>query len=102
MGPREPIAFDTETELIRPGVLAPRLVCLSLAEGEDAELVHHTNVRPWVEGLLQGDRLLVGHNVAYDFGVIAAAFPDLLPAIFEEYAAETGTGPPGGAEGREG
>ena len=88
MGPREPIAFDTETELIRPGVLAPRLVCLSLAEGEDAELVHHTNVRPWVEGLLQGDRLLVGHNVAYDFGVIAAAFPDLLPAIFEAYAAD--------------
>jgi len=88
MGPREPIAFDSETELIRPGVLAPRLVCLSIAEGEDAELVHHTSARPWVEGLLKGDRILVGHNVAYDFGVIAAAFPDLLPDIFAAYDAD--------------
>jgi DNA polymerase-1 len=31
---------------------------------------------------------LVGHNIAYDMGVIAQAYPDLLPAIFAAYDAD--------------
>jgi DNA polymerase-1 len=35
--------------------------------------------------MLSSDRVLVGHNVAFDFGVVASKFPDLLPAIFGKY-----------------
>ena len=81
----EPIAFDTETERIRPGCLAPRLVCLSVAHEDGVELVHHTEALPWVETLLESDRLLVGHNVAYDFGVLVSAWPHLMPLVFAKY-----------------
>ncbi|MFQ5491249.1 MAG: alcohol dehydrogenase catalytic domain-containing protein, partial [Phycisphaerae bacterium] len=37
--------------------------------------------KPFVEG----DRLLVGHNVAFDMVVAAYKWPDLLPAIFAKY-----------------
>lgn len=77
-----PIAFDTETALIEPGLLAPPLVCVSVCDA----LWHHSEAREHVEAWLEGDRLLVGHNVAYDFAVIAAQWPDLVPAIFDKYA----------------
>jgi hypothetical protein len=83
------ICFDTETELIVPGCLAPPLVCLSVADATDSyELFHHTEAKPVVEALLEGDDLLIGDNVAFDFSVFAAKWPDLLPLIFEVYAAD--------------
>lgn len=80
-----PIAFDTETALIQPGLLAPPLVCVSVADGLDADLVHQSEARSWVVALLESDRLLVGHNVAFDMGVVAAKWPELMPAIFNKY-----------------
>jgi hypothetical protein len=86
---RTGICFDTETELIEPGRLAPPLVCLSVADATDSyELFHHTEAKPVVEALLEGDDLLVGDNVAFDFSVFAAKWPDLLPLIFEVYEAD--------------
>ncbi len=83
------IAFDTETELIRPGCQAPPLVCLQWQIlGEDAQVIHHSNdslltmVTYWLMDL---DTLLVGHNVAYDMCVLAAWNPALLPLIWEAY-----------------
>jgi DNA polymerase I-like protein with 3'-5' exonuclease and polymerase domains len=89
------IAFDTETWLIAPGLLAPPIVCLQwafrTAPGEApgwccAQMRHrddgaYERIKTWLEG----DGLLVGHNVAYDMGVIAAQWPDLLPLIFAKY-----------------
>jgi hypothetical protein len=83
-----PIAIDTETELITPGNLAPRIVCLTVAEGEHAEIFHHTEAYPVLRELLESDRVLVGHNVAYDFAVIARAWPDLMRLIFHAYACD--------------
>ena len=85
MSPQEPIAIDTETGLIRPGLLAPPLVCVSVAHESGVELVHQSESREWITAMLESDRLLVGHNIAYDFGVIAARFPELLPLIFAKY-----------------
>ena len=85
---REPVAFDTETALIQPGLLAPPIVCMSVAHEDGADLVHHTEAREWIEALLESDRLLVGANVAFDFGVIASKWPDLMPAIFDAYVAD--------------
>lgn len=80
-----PIAFDTETALFAQGLQAPPLVCMSIAHEDGSELVHRTEARDWMIDLLESDRVLIGHNVAFDFGVFAAAFPELLPAIFAKY-----------------
>lgn len=86
---RSGIALDCETELIVPGRLAPPLACLSVARAtDDYELFHHAESREVVEALLESDELLVGDNVAFDFCVFAAKWPDLLPLIFEVYAAD--------------
>lgn len=95
---RSAIAFDCETELIVPGRLAPPLVCVAVAVDDNyqprgasnaaTELFHHSESREVVEALLEGDELLVGDNVAFDFSVFAAKWPDLLPLIFEVYEAD--------------
>jgi hypothetical protein len=85
------IAWDTETALIRPALLAPPLVCVTwqVAGEASAHIEHHTTVelrlRAWLE---DPDVLLVGHNVAYDFGVVAERFPALRPLIFAAYDAD--------------
>lgn len=80
------IALDTETcaWLDRPGWKAPPMVCLSLSDGASAHVIHRTD--DWIPivraALAEG---IVGHHVAFDMCVIAAAgFP--LEEIFEAYA----------------
>jgi len=76
------IAFDTETYLITPDMLAPRLVCVSFSE--PPHLLNRPDGLDRVAQLLADpDVRLVGHNVAYDLGVIAAEDPArFLPLIF--------------------
>lgn len=80
--------FDTETALIRPGLLAPPLVCVSYqSEGTAAQLVGPEAAEIWLsDALSTGDSVICGHNVSYDLGVVAEAFPHLRPAIFKAYA----------------
>lgn len=75
-------AFDTETFPIAPGRQAPRLVCLSTSDGV---LVNAADAEGIIRSLLRSATILVGHNVAFDFAVIGAAFPRLLPSIFRAY-----------------
>lgn len=89
------IALDTETCLIQPGLLAPPLVCVSLAsEIGDRELYHHTKAQETVFELLtpggpDGEAFaLVGHNIAYDMAVLCTKWPDLMPLVFDAYAAD--------------
>jgi DNA polymerase-1 len=81
------IAFDSETWLIEPGVLAPPLVCLQwhTAGMSGPGIRHRDEAKQFLEKWLWGNETLVGHNVAYDCGVIAAQWPDLVPAIFAKY-----------------
>lgn len=79
-----PITFDTETALIRPGRQAPPLVCMSY-DDDGVHLVGHEEAPRLMAEFLASGRLLVGHNVAFDLGVIAAQEPSLLPAIFQAY-----------------
>jgi len=85
---RNATALDSETDLIKPGLLAPPLVCVGVADPQTCRLFHHTEAKPVIEALLEDDALLVGDNVAYDFSVFAAEWPDLLPLIFEVYEAD--------------
>jgi hypothetical protein len=102
------IAIDTETELIRPGVLAPRLVCLSASTaptvadvprlGDDPladvnTAPQQTALYRWddpalvalFEQALEHDVTLVGANIAYDTAVVCAEHPRLVPVVFGLY-----------------
>ena len=78
------IALDTETHLIEKGRLAPPLVCVQIGNGGAAEIYHRTD--DW-RGVARGvlDHGMVGHNVAYDVGVMLEADPALWPAVVEAY-----------------
>lgn len=80
------IAFDTESWLIEPGKLAPELVCVQWSvDGGPPRMIHRDRAYSTVKAWLEGDDLIVGHNVAYDLAVIGTQWPDLLPAIFAKY-----------------
>jgi hypothetical protein len=77
------IAFDTETYLIGPGQIPPKLVCGSFAEIDVAPVGHLLDSKDTVS--LLGDLLsddetsIVGANLAFDIFVSSRACPELLP-----------------------
>lgn len=81
----QPVALDTECALIGRGLKAPPMVCTSIADEKGSYLFHHSDSFEVVLAVLQSDRLIVGANIAFDMGVIAAKWPQLLPLIFEAY-----------------
>ena len=84
------LAFDTETHLISRWEPLPRLVCATFAAGADPGdvllLTRGDLLREFfVEALEDKETCFVGANIAYDFGVLGAAYPELLPLIFTAY-----------------
>lgn len=80
------LVFDTETWLIAPGRLAPRLVCVT-AQGDASPVQIFGRLDDWktpVAAALESD-VVVGHNVAYDLAVLATEAPDLVPLIWKAY-----------------
>jgi DNA polymerase family A len=82
-----PIAFDTETALIRPALLAPPMVCVTWQRpGFEPAIEHVHGVKPRLRAWLEDSTtLLIGHFVAYDMAVVCAEFPDLIPLVFAAY-----------------
>lgn len=71
---RPVVAFDTETELIEPGILAPRVVCLQTYTLHDGATLHaHGDAVRVFRKFIAGGYLFVGHNVAFDLAVLCAA-----------------------------
>ncbi len=83
------IAFDNETFLITRERPFPPVVCTAWHDGVRGAVVPHTGNLPDVLSawLRDPERSFVGHHVAYDFGTLAASWPELLPGIFEAYKA---------------
>lgn len=80
------ISFDLETHLIQPGLLAPPIVCGSAAGGRGGPvLMTKAKSLEYIEYLLKAGETIAGANIAYDFGCIATARPDLLLLIFDAY-----------------
>lgn len=77
------IAIDTETELIRPGVLAPRLVCMSYSDGEITDLVDHKDTPELFRSFAEAGATFVLHNAPYDLAVIIEHDPTLLPLVIQ-------------------
>jgi len=70
--------------------MAPELVCVTWqTPGEAPGIMHADDPRalPLVRGWLEGDELLAGHHVAYDFAVLCAKWPELVPLVFRAYDA---------------
>lgn len=82
-----PVAFDFETYLIAPGRLAPRPVCMSYQEGDEAPklLTAHDGLNTLACLLARPDNVLVGANTAYDIGVALEARPELLELVVDAY-----------------
>lgn len=81
------LAWDSETLPIKPGLLAPPPVCFSVATKDSAPaLLLKKNGADRLAIELKIGTTFVGHNIAYDFGVLCAYRPDLIPAVFQAYA----------------
>ncbi len=83
------VALDLETYLVEPGILAPKIVCGSFADVLGAKGLCPTRAEAVriARGYLEGECVIVGANIAYDFGCLAAEDPDVfLPLIFRAYA----------------
>lgn len=81
------VYLDTETHRIEPGKLAPKLVCVQIAEGGGPVSVHlaaDPRTHDVVADALRAFRI-IGHNVAFDLAVLGNAYPDLLPEIWRAY-----------------
>ena len=84
----DPASLDTETKLIRPGLQAPPMVCVSYAELSGDKGVLHSR-DPKTQGRIRelfSKDPLFGLNMAYDVTVIMEEYPDLIPCIFAAYA----------------
>lgn len=81
------LAFDTETFLIDKGAVAPRMVCLSLTDGEEVQVVHRRDpaCARLVREMLEGREQICGQNVPFDLAVLANEWPELLTLIFDVY-----------------
>lgn len=85
---RQPLALDCETALIAPGRQAPPLACVAFSAGGSHHLEHHSTACATVWDVLHSDVLIVGHNIAYDFAVIANHDFSLFPAIIQAYESD--------------
>jgi len=79
------VSLDSETHRIQPGLLAPPVVCGSLAlPGAGEQLL---NGRAFLRALrgrcADGQSIIVGANLAFDFGVLATHDPEALGDIFQ-------------------
>lgn len=80
------LSVDTETFLVQPGVLAPKLVCLTWSDGNRTGLLDRKDgIRFARKALSDHTVQLVGHRIAYDLAVLAAEDSELLPLIFDAY-----------------
>ena len=89
------VSFDTETALIRPGVTAPEMACLTWQTWSDrnpivgpSSIVHADEAEPILRGWLEDpERMIVGANTAFDMGVVCANYPALTDLVWDAYDA---------------
>lgn len=78
------VAYDTETHLVQPGLLAPPLVIGSVANADRAEVLTTVEAREEFRSIISDPATVIGGaNITYDFGVHAADDPSLVDLIFQ-------------------
>lgn len=85
------IAFDSETERIEAGNIAPKMICATLcARGMDGELdarLYGNHPDDGLEGMLEWmltyeDLRVVTQGGGFDYAVICRSFPRLIPLVY--------------------
>lgn len=88
------VAFDTETHRVQPGLLAPPMVCASVAgvdeNGISGALLDRDGAwHAFLKLISAPEVTLIGANIAYDMLVMAVVGAkrgvDAMPAIFDAY-----------------
>lgn len=79
--------LDFESHLIKPGMPAPKPVCLAMkiGDGESKLYVGDQDMHDAMRRVLVGNYILVGHNISFDLLVACASWPSLLELIFDAY-----------------
>ncbi len=83
---RKLVAFDTETHLFQPGLMSPPMVCASVASetpGDERLLSKAEGLAKFRELVSNAEVTLGGATLDYDFGVVSAEDPTLVPLIFK-------------------
>jgi DNA polymerase I-like protein with 3'-5' exonuclease and polymerase domains len=86
----KPLALDLETHPFGPYNKAPKIVCMSWADKDDNRIVKDTVKEAMYYNLkaaINGDLLLIGHNMAYDMSCIVSNYPELMEMVFQAYEA---------------
>lgn len=80
------ISIDFETHLISPGKLAPQIVCYSESDGRaPGQVLQRLAGVSRLTELLEREEMLVGANIAYDFGCYLKACPDKFELVWRAY-----------------
>jgi len=81
------LVIDTETYLIGPGRIAPKPVCIQLCDErrEPWILLASDPDTPDILEALINEETIVGHNLAFDMGVLCEAYPQLQTPIWRAY-----------------
>lgn len=90
------IAFDCETHVIQPGMVFPKLVCVTVSDGQSKDIfLAALGVKEILRHLSDPNTVLIGHNVSFDLGVIVAEAIEsgydphwVLSLVFEAYQAD--------------
>jgi len=80
--------FDSETHLIKPGLAAPKLVCISTcSESGKTGLFDRASGLQLVQRVLEDKSVIIcGHQVFYDLGVCCAEDPAVfVPLVFKAF-----------------
>lgn len=80
-------SYDTETELITDEQPIPDVVCMSWAVEGASGVMAPAEGLDTLQGALEAEAEIVGHNVAFDFSVCMKARPELEPLIWAAYDA---------------
>jgi DNA polymerase family A/3'-5' exonuclease len=82
------IGWDVETHPVIPGLLTPRLVCLTWATDTKKEILDRDGAIDFLRRALQDPEVeLIAHRGVYDLAVCANEDPRLLPLIFAKIEA---------------
>lgn len=75
------IGWDTEGALIRPGVLAPELACLTYSDGARSEIISGRDARAHFEWIFSQETCTA--NAPHDCATAWSWFPELGPLIWD-------------------
>lgn len=85
------VVIDFETYLITPGCNTPRPICFAILDEIPALYTRHEHADKIVADLKRAltdeNCLLIGHNIIFDLAVACAEWPELIPLVFDAFAA---------------